>query len=149
MSRVGILTFSAGRDLLHQGVTSPRRPLGLGEFQGSIPPPQRGRSDAPAEDFSKLHLHPEATPDRSRDRLLRRRPWNDTLACLSRPDGAHRMQVTKGRLEVCEEKNRTLLHQSSLDGSRRTIFTRSTGDLAGELATAYRFLEIGLQRLDV
>ena len=35
MSRVGILTFSAGRDLLHQGVTSPRRPLGLGEFKAA------------------------------------------------------------------------------------------------------------------
>jgi hypothetical protein len=38
MSRVGILTFSDGRDFIHQGITSPKRASGTWRTRGSMPP---------------------------------------------------------------------------------------------------------------
>ena len=145
MSRVGILTFSDGRDFLHQGITSPEEDIWDLENSGQQATWFAGRSDSPAENCSKGHLDPEEWyfPLGSAAVHCLATPGEGTLAYLSRLDGVYRMQVTKGRFDVYDdEKTETLMHQSthmwptrspgwmpqrrrSFPGSERTTFMRS------------------------
>jgi hypothetical protein len=85
MSRVGILTFSDGRDFLHQGITSPEEDIWGVENSEQHATWFAGRSDVPAENFSKVHLYPEEWyfPRGGAEVDLLAAPGEVTLAYLS------------------------------------------------------------------
>jgi len=168
MSRVGVVTFSDGRDFVDQGTTSPKRASGTWRTRGGMPPASPAARTPPPRTSPRCTGTPRSGASRPGERpSITSPPLGMSPSPTSRAVTVPTTQVTKGRFEVYDdEKNRALMHQGAYvwphsvarkDASAEALPSRFganrihavPGDITAEFGAVCRFLEIDLERLDV